>query len=103
MISLLVEHPREVAPKEENEDDDDEDRSYAERYEPPLARIKGLFEIKATLIICPSQLVQQWANEIKNHSDLAVVEITTVYELRRISYQVKFSSSFYAQNSTNSK
>ena len=77
MISLILSNPR-----VKNEDGD-----YFIHKDDP--RLSAVFEIKATLIICPSQLVEQWYNEFKAHSKvpLKIHKIAVIGTLRVLTYE----------------
>ena len=46
-------------------------------------RPKAHFEAKTTLIICPNQLIYQWEKEIKNNSNLSVLLVTKITDLKK--------------------
>ena len=75
MISLILTNPRKADDKG--------------KYETVIGkRIKGLFESKSTLIICPSQLVYQWEKEITTNSpDLKVIVIAQYEDLQQYKYE----------------
>jgi SNF2 family DNA or RNA helicase len=47
------------------------------------------FESKATLVMCPNQLVHQWNAEIEKYSEkkLTVIQLTTIVQVKKYSYQ----------------
>ena len=72
MIALLLANPRVKDAK-------------AKKYL-PLGKSTALFESKATLVICPTQLVSQWENEIKSKTDLKVITVGIVSSLKKLTY-----------------
>ena len=51
-------------------------------------RPAALFETGATLVVCPSHIVQQWKEEIQNHvPSLSVLDITVMAQLKAITYE----------------
>jgi SNF2 family DNA or RNA helicase len=46
-----------------------------------------VYESKATLILCPSQLITQWEREITTHTSLAVHTVLTIRDQKAQSYQ----------------
>ena len=76
MISLLLSHPRE--PNEAGE----------------FSRGRGAkganiptFVSKATLVVCPSQLVDQWKKEITSNSSMTCCTASTAAQHKKLSYQ----------------
>ena len=45
------------------------------------------FVSKATLVICPSQLVDQWKKEITTHSSLTCCSVSTILQHKKLTYQ----------------
>ena len=77
ITSLLLARPRAKNAKGEY---------YLEEFD---QRASAKFEVKASLIICPSQLVPQWEKEINDRTNnkLTVITVATINELRNITYQ----------------
>ena len=72
MIALLLANPRIK---------DQKTKKYL-----PLGESNAFFESKATLVICPNQLVSQWENEIKSKTKLKVLSIAIISNLKKYSY-----------------
>eukprot|EP01094_Clydonella_sp_ATCC50884_P020251 TRINITY_DN4167_c0_g1_i1.p1 TRINITY_DN4167_c0_g1~~TRINITY_DN4167_c0_g1_i1.p1 ORF type:complete len:754 (+),score=232.42 TRINITY_DN4167_c0_g1_i1:2-2263(+) len=73
MLSLVLANPRTV---------DDQCGMYE-----PLERPAMLYEVKATLVICPSHIVGQWAGEVARHCpQLVCVTIAGPEEHKEVSY-----------------
>eukprot|EP00029_Vermamoeba_vermiformis_P006184 TRINITY_DN2356_c0_g1_i1.p1 TRINITY_DN2356_c0_g1~~TRINITY_DN2356_c0_g1_i1.p1 ORF type:complete len:823 (+),score=195.71 TRINITY_DN2356_c0_g1_i1:366-2471(+) len=47
------------------------------------------FATKATLVLCPNHLVDQWVKEVESHSEpkLTVIQMTTIAQVKKITYQ----------------
>jgi G3E family GTPase len=50
-------------------------------------RDRAVFEGKTNLVVCPSHLVKQWADEIQKHSSLVVIPIAVINNLKKLTYQ----------------
>ena len=77
MISLIISNPRQKGADKEYHPAHFDHRTLAK------------FEISATLVICPSQLIPQWENEIKTRlsTKLKVISIALINQLRELTYQ----------------
>lgn len=69
MLSLVIANPRIPDPKGER------------------LGFSGLFACKASLVLCPAHIVDQWANEIKAHTKLKVYCVKTIREQKVLTYQ----------------
>eukprot|EP00029_Vermamoeba_vermiformis_P000823 TRINITY_DN11008_c0_g1_i1.p1 TRINITY_DN11008_c0_g1~~TRINITY_DN11008_c0_g1_i1.p1 ORF type:complete len:857 (+),score=187.90 TRINITY_DN11008_c0_g1_i1:110-2680(+) len=54
----------------------------------------GLFNTKASLIICSSHIALQWASEIAKFTDLKVTQLTTIKEATEVTYGDIVNSDF---------
>jgi SNF2 family DNA or RNA helicase len=61
---------------------------------------KGLFNTRATLVVCPNHLAQQWADEIKKYTDLNVILYTTLENIKSLTYGDVVSAGFVIATST---
>ena len=50
-------------------------------------RERAVFEAKTNLVVCPSHLVKQWADEITKRTPLVVLPIAIITDLKKINYQ----------------
>ena len=50
-------------------------------------RQKPFFQSPATLVICPVQLVNQWAEEIKKNTKLKIITIATAPQHKKVTYK----------------
>lgn len=78
MISLILSNPR--IPKPDG------------NYHPCIRTAEAfekepLFESPATLVICPSHLVNQWTEEIKKNTELNVKSVATAAQHRKLKYE----------------
>ena len=77
MISLILANPR---------DKDEQGNYYVDNND---WRKKAKFEISASLVICPTQLVPQWEKEFKDRikTKFNVITITTITHLKNLTYK----------------
>ena len=77
MVSLIISNPRQ--------------KGADKKYHPVHFDHRNLakFEISATLVICPSQLIPQWENEITTRlsTKLKVISIALINQLRKLTYR----------------
>ena len=78
VISLILAHPRQ--------------RNNEGEYESKHEDIKTLFETGATLIVCPSQLVEQWKAEIEARTSLSVISFSTITTVKKCTYEEVLNS-----------
>ena len=76
MIALVLSHPREV----------NEEGRYSGGKGGIRAKIPT-FVSKATLVVCPSQLVDQWRQEITSNSSLTCIYVAFAVQHRKLTYQ----------------
>ena len=51
--------------------------------------VSPYFASKATVVMCPNQLVHQWQSEIENYSEkkMNIIQLTTIIQVKKYSYQ----------------